>query len=112
MWTWTAPAPENETRYSPAKIISTTTEVIEGDPNPEYISMSYVERQNLTMRMHAPLHASDERLLKRAQKPRRIRRFVRVHQTLRVTLAMQAGISSHVWSIEELLLDAAEKKAA
>jgi len=45
-------AQENETRYSPAKILSSTTEVIKGNPNPKYISTSYVERQNLTMRMH------------------------------------------------------------
>lgn len=38
-------------RYSPAKIISTTTEVITGNPNLKHISTSYVERQNLTMRM-------------------------------------------------------------
>jgi hypothetical protein len=44
-------APENETRYSPAKILSSTTEVIRGEPNPKYISTSYVEGQNLTMRM-------------------------------------------------------------
>jgi len=44
-------APENETRYSPTKILSSTTEVIKGNPNPKYISTSYVERQNLTMRM-------------------------------------------------------------
>lgn len=43
--------PTNETRYSPAKILSSTMEVIEGNPNPKYISTSFVERQNLTMRM-------------------------------------------------------------
>jgi IS1 family transposase len=44
-------AQENETRYSPAKILSITTEVIKGNPNPKHISTSLVERQNLTMRM-------------------------------------------------------------
>jgi IS1 family transposase len=44
-------AQENETRYSPAKILSSTTEVIKGNPNPKHISTSLVERQNLTMRM-------------------------------------------------------------
>jgi hypothetical protein len=41
--------PEGETRYSPAKIISSTSEVITGQPDPKPISTSYVERQNLTM---------------------------------------------------------------
>ena len=41
-----------DTRYSPAKVLGVTTEVIEGNPDPHYISRSYVERQNLTMRMH------------------------------------------------------------
>jgi IS1 family transposase len=44
-------AQENETRYSPAKILSSTTEVIKGNPNPKHISTSFVERQNLAMRM-------------------------------------------------------------
>ena len=43
--------PQAEKRYSPAKILSSTTEVITGAPNPRHISTSYVERQNLTMRM-------------------------------------------------------------
>ena len=43
--------PENETRYSPAKCIGTTTQTIAGTPDPKHISTSYVDRQNLTMRM-------------------------------------------------------------
>jgi IS1 family transposase len=43
---------ENETHYSPAKIMSSSTKVIRGNPSPKLISTSYVERQNLTMRMH------------------------------------------------------------
>jgi len=113
---------ETETRYSPAKIFSTTTEVIKGNPNPKHISTSYVERQNLTMRMHMRrftrlTNAFSKKIENHAAAVAlhfMYYNFCRVHQTLRVTPAMEAGISSHVWSIGEIvgLLDAADKKAA
>src|SRR6202040_3360017 len=43
---------ENETRYSPATCIGCDMKVVSGDPDPKYVSTSFVERQNLTMRMH------------------------------------------------------------
>lgn len=113
---------ENETRYSPAKIISSTTEVIKGNPNPKLISTSYVERQNLTMRMHIRRFTRLTNAFSKKVENHAAAvalhfmhyNFCRVHQTLRVTPAMEAGISSHVWSLTELvsLLDAANKKAA
>ena len=60
-------------------------------PDPKHISTSYVERQNLTMRM------SMRRFT------RLTNAFGRVHQTLRVTPAMEAGVANHVWSIEEIV---------
>jgi len=115
-------APENETRYSPAKILSSTTEVITGNPNPKYISTSYVERQNLTMRMgmrrFTRLTNGFSKKLANHEAAVALHfmhyNFCRVHQTLRVTPAMEAGISSHVWSIAEIvgLLDATETRAA
>ncbi len=115
-------AQENETRYSPAKILSSTTEVITGNPNPKYISTSYVERQNLTMRMHirrfTRLTNTFSKKLENHTAAVALHfvwyNFVRVHQTLRVTPAMEAGISDRVWNIVDIvaLLDAAEKKAA
>ena len=114
--------PEAERRYSPPIVLSTTTEVITGDPNPKHISTSYVERQNLTMRMSMRRftrltngfskkldnHAASVALHYMHYN------FARVHQTLRVTPAMQAGLASHVWSIEEIvsLLDRAESATA
>ena len=115
-------AQENETRYSPAKIVSSTTEIIKGNPNPKYISTSYVERQNLTMRMHirrfTRLTNAFSKKLENHTAAVALHfvwyNFVRVHQTLRVTPAMEAGLTSRVWSIADIvaLLDAAEKKAA
>jgi hypothetical protein len=98
------------------------TEIIKGNPNPKYISTSYVERQNLTMRMHMRrftrlTNAFSKKLANHAAAVAlhyMWYNFVRVHQTLRVTPAMESGTASHVWSIDEIvgLLDAVEKKAA
>ncbi len=97
-------AQENETRYSPAKILSSTTEVMKGDPNAKHITTSYVERQNLTMRISFRRFT---RLPNAFSKKGRdhaaavgpalhVLQFYQVHQTLRVTPAMEAGIASHV----------------
>lgn len=115
-------APENETRYSPAKILSSTTEIIRGNPNPKHVSTSYVERQNLTMRMSMRrftrlTNAFSKKVENHAAAVALYfmhYNFCRVHQTLRVTPAMEAGLTDHVWAIGEIvpLLDAVEKKAA
>ncbi len=117
----TGTAPENETRYSPAKILSSTTEVIKGNPNPKHISTSYVERQNLTMRMamrrFTSLTNGFSKKLANHEAAVALHfmhyNFCRVHQTLRVTPAMEAGIADRVWSLEEIvaLIDVADKKA-
>ena len=115
-------AQENETRYSPAKILSSTTEVIKGNPNPKFISTSFVERQNLTMRMgmrrFTRLTNGFSKKVANHEAAVALHfmhyNFCRVHQTLRVTPAIEAGVASHVWSLAEVvgLLDATEKKAA
>ena len=104
-------------RYSPAKITSMRAAVITDNPTRKHISTSYVERQNLTMRMHMRRFA---RLTNAFSKKVEMHthavalhfaydNFCKVHQTLRVTPAMQAGLSDHVWEISELvgLLDRA-----
>lgn len=98
-------------RYSPAKITSMRATTITGDPNPKHISTSYVERQNLTMRMHMRRFT---RLTNGFSKKIEMHahmvalhfayyNFCKIHQTLRVTPAMEAGLSTHVWSVEELI---------
>ncbi len=114
--------PTNETRYSRAKILSSTKEVIKGNPNPALISTSYVERQNLTMRMSMRRFTRlTNGFSKKVENHAHAvalhfmhYNFCRIHKTLRVTPAMAAGVTQHVWSLEEVigLFDAAVKKAA
>jgi IS1 family transposase len=102
---------ETETRYSPAKCIGCDMKVVAGDPDPKHISTSYVERQNLTMRMHMRrftrlTNAFSKKLDNHAYAVAlhfMYCNFVRIHQTLRVTPAMEAGLANHVWKIEELV---------
>jgi IS1 family transposase len=98
-------------RYSPAECIGTRTAEISGKPKREHISTSHVERHNLTMRMSMRRFA---RLTNAFSKKIENHiaglslyfmyyNFCRVHQTLRVTPAMEAGVSDHVWTIEEVV---------
>jgi IS1 family transposase len=101
---------ENETRYSPARCIGCDMKVVSGNPDPKYVSTSYVERQNLSMRMSIRrftrlTNAFSKKIENHAAAVAiwfMYYNFCRVHMTLRVTPAMEAGISNHVWSIEEL----------
>lgn len=102
---------EPETRYSPAKCLGTRCDEITGNPNPKHISTSYVERQNLTMRMSMRrftrlTNAFSKKLENHAAMVAlyfMYYNFGRVHQTLRVTPAMQAGLADHIWSIEQIV---------
>ena len=100
-----------ESRYSPATCIGCRTGVLAGNPDPDHISTSFVERSNLSMRMGMRRFT---RLTNAFSKKMENHghmvalyfmhyNFCRVHKTLRVTPAMEAGIADHVWSIEELL---------
>jgi IS1 family transposase len=102
---------QEEKRYSPAKIVSIESEVIKGSPEPKHISTSYVERQNLTMRMSIRrftrlTNAFSKKLDNHAYAVALHfvhYNFCRIHKTLRVTPAMAAGLSFHVWSIQDLV---------
>jgi hypothetical protein len=84
---------------------------VTGDPNPKHISTSYVERQNLTMRMSMRrftrlTNAFSKRVENHAAAVAlyfMYYNFGRVHQTLRVTPAMEAGVANHVSAIEEIV---------
>jgi IS1 family transposase len=103
--------PNAERRYSPAVCIGCESKVVSGNPNPKHINTSYVERQNLTMRMSMRrftrlTNAFSKKVENHAAAVAlyfMFYNFGRIHQTLRVTPAMAAGVSDHVWSIEEIV---------
>ncbi|OGU70182.1 MAG: hypothetical protein A2V93_03900 [Ignavibacteria bacterium RBG_16_34_14] len=106
-----ANSPEGVKRYSPANIIRVVSQSVLGNPNPAMISTSYVERQNLTMRMQmrrlTRLTNAFSKKLYNLQCAVDLHffhyNFMRVHQTLRCTPAMEAGISKHLWDWNDFL---------
>jgi len=102
---------ESETRYSPAQCIGAMATRITGRPNPSDISTSYVERHNLTMRMSmrrfTRLTNGFSKKIENHQHALALYfmyyNFGRIHQTLRVTPAMAAGVSDHVWDLAEIV---------
>jgi IS1 family transposase len=102
--------PEGATRYRPAQCLGTKRVEIIGSPDQEHISTSYVERQNLNMRMNMRrftrlTNAFSKKLENHVAMLALFHmhyNFCRIHQTLRLTPAMEAGISSHPWSIYEI----------
>lgn len=98
-------------RYSPAECIGCKKVEVNGDPDPKHISTSFVERQNLTMRMSIRRFTRLTNAFSRKIENHAAMvalyfmyyNFGRVHQTLRVTPAMEAGVAGHVWSAEEIV---------
>jgi hypothetical protein len=102
---------EDETRYSPAQCIGIKIDMVTGSPDPGHISTSYVERSNLSIRMQMRrftrlTNGFSKKLENHAAAfalYMMFYNFARVHQTLRITPAMAAGVSDHVWDIEEIV---------
>jgi IS1 family transposase len=100
-----------ETRYSPGKCIGAEKEPKIGNPDSDHISTSYVERVNLTMRMHMRrftrlTNAFSKKLENHAAAialHTMYYNFVRIHQTLRVTPAMAAGVSKTLWDVSDIV---------
>src|SRR5713101_5416376 len=98
-------------RYSPPVMVDAEKEELIGHPDPAYISTSYVERQNLSVRMECRrftrlTNAFSKKLanLKASVAFHYAHyNFVRVHRTLRCTPAMTAGVTDRLWSVEELI---------
>lgn len=103
--------PEAEKRYSPAKCTGCDVKMVTGEPNQKHISTSYVERQNLTMRMSMRRFT---RLTNAFSKKLEIHahsvalhfmhyNFVKIHSTLRTTPAQAAGVTDRLWEVEDLV---------
>lgn len=107
-------------RYSPPVITSVTTRPIQGNPDPAHISTSYIERQNLTMRMHMrrftrltnAFSKKVENHVNAISLHFAYYNFVRVHKTLRMSPAMAAGVETRLWEMSDLvaIVEAAEPK--
>ena len=100
-----------EARYSPAACTGIKLNPITGNPEEKHISTSFVERQNLTMRMAMRrftrltngFSKKIENMMHAVALNFMHYNFCRIHQTIRVTPAMEAGLTDHVWEIKELL---------
>jgi IS1 family transposase len=109
--------PEAQKRYSPAQCQGTKRVQVIGSPDPKHVSTSYIERQNLTMRMRMRrftrlTNAFSKKIENHMHAVALFYvwyNFVRVHQTLRVTPAMEAGLSQHLWSVSEIVTLAIQK---
>jgi IS1 family transposase len=108
-------------RYSPAECIGAQKHRIEGKPDMRHVSTSYSERANLTMRMHMRrftrlTNAFSKKVENHAYSVAlhmMYYNFVRIHQTLRVTPAMAAGVTDRLWEVSDIvaLWEAVEPKA-
>ncbi len=107
-------------RYSPAECTGAIKTPIEGKPNEKHISTSYVERQNLTMRMHMRrfTRLTNGFSKKVEQHANAVAlhfmyyNFCRIHKTLRVTPAMAAGLTDRLWEVKDIVALIEAKEAA
>lgn len=111
-------APEAEKRYSPAQCIGTRVTPITGTPDPKHISTSYVERQNLSVRMTVRRYTRLTNAFSKKIENHAAAvalgyfayNFIKIHRTLRMTPAMAAGVTDRLWEVSDLvaLLEAEE----
>jgi hypothetical protein len=104
--------PQAEVRYSPAKCIGARKEPKIGPPEQKHISTSYVERSNLMMRMHMRRFTRQTNAFSKKGENHAAAialhtmycNFVRIHQTLKVTPAMAAGVTAKLWEASDIVV--------
>ena len=102
---------QNQGRYSPPKVVGASKTIIVGQPNTKDISTSYIERQNLTMRMHCRrLTRLTNAFSKKLENFKAsvalyfaYYNFVKIHGSLRCTPAMEAGVTNELWTVRKLI---------
>lgn len=102
---------KDDTRYSPAECTGIEKKPIEGNPDPDLISTSYVERQNLTMRMHMrrftrltnAFSKKVENHMHAISLYFMFYNYCKIHKSLRITPAMAAGLTDHVWELTDIV---------
>lgn len=112
--------PEAKKRYSPAQCIGCKGKAIVGNPDPEHISTSYVERQNLSVRMGIRRYTRLTNAFSRKIENHAAAvalyyfayNFIKIHRTLRTSPAMAAGVTDRLWEVSDLvtLLEASERR--
>jgi IS1 family transposase len=98
-------------RYSPPRISQVVSTTVQGNPNEKHVSTSYVERNNLTIRMQirrfTRLTNAFSKKLDNLKASLALHfahyNFMRIHKTLRCTPAMESGITDHIWGWDEIL---------
>ena len=99
-----------EKRYSPSKFVEARCASVTGNPNKDHISTSFIERQNLTMRMSMrrftrltnAFSKKVENHMYAISLHYMYYNFGRIHNSLRVSPAMEAGVTDHLWTLEEI----------
>ncbi|MGA2722171.1 MAG: IS1 family transposase [Bryobacteraceae bacterium] len=102
---------DGQRRYSPPECVACERHAIIGEPDPDHINTSYIERQNLTMRMGMRrftrlTNAFSKKIENHAAAVSlhmMYYNFARVHQSLRTTPAVAAGVANHIWTVEEIV---------
>jgi len=104
-------SPEAEKRYSPAVCIGARKSRVVGNPDPRHVSTSYAERNNLNIRMHSRRFTRLTNAFSKKVENHALAialhamyyNFVRIHQTLKVTPAMAAGVTKRLWEMTDVV---------